>query len=149
MLSAPARRGDDPGGELSTNESWSLAREFAGADLRMVDCYRTVYGNGDEPAPKAVGTATIARRIALAHHIEDLIERGELRDYAEATDRLGLTRARLTQICDLALLAPDIQAAVLLGHVEPRDRHLREVGRHPLWTDQRRVFHQLFPNAPK
>ena len=107
--------------------------------------------NGDEPAPvpKAVGTATIARRIALAHHIENLIERGELRDYAEAAERLGLTRARLTQICDLALLAPDIQAAVLLGHVEPRDRHLREVGRHPLWTDQRRVFHQLFPNAPK
>ncbi len=102
--------------------------------------------NGDEcePVPKGVGTATIARRIALAHHIEDLIEGGDLRDYAEAADRLDLTRARVTQICNLALLAPDIQAAVLLGHVEPRDRHLREVGRHPLWTDQRRVFHQLF-----
>ena len=107
--------------------------------------------NGDEPepVPKAVGTATIARRIALAHHIENLIERGELRDYADAAQRLGLTRARITQVCDLALLDPHIQAAVLLGHVEPRDRHLREVGRHPLWTDQRRVFHQLFPNAPK
>ncbi len=107
--------------------------------------------NGDEPAPapKAVGTATIARRVALAHHIEDLIERGELRDYAEAAQRLGLSRARVTQICDLALLAPDIQAAVLLGHVEPRDRHLREVGRHALWRDQRRVFNELFPNAPK
>jgi len=64
-------------------------------------------------------------------------------------ERLGLTRARVTQICDLALLAPDIQATVLLGHVEPRDRHLREVGKHPLWTDQRRVFHQLFPNVSK
>ena len=107
--------------------------------------------NGDEPEPmpKVVGRATIARRIALAHHIEDLIERGELRDYAEAAERLGLTRARVTQVCDLALLAPDIQAAVLLGHVEARDRHLREVGRHPLWVDQRRVFHRLFPNAPK
>ncbi len=107
--------------------------------------------NGDEPEPvlKAVGTATIARRIALAHHIEASIERGELRDYAEAAERLGLTRARVTQICDLALLAPHIQAAVLLGHVEPRDRHLREVGRHTLWSDQRRVFHRLFPNAPR
>ena len=103
--------------------------------------------SGDEPTPKPIGTATIARRIALAHHVEDLIERGELRDYAEAAERLGLTRARVSQICDLALLAPDIQAAVLLGHVEPRDRHLREVGRHPIWTDQRRLFHQQFPNV--
>ena len=107
--------------------------------------------NGDEsaPAPKAVGTATIARRIAIAHHVEDLIERGELRDYAEVAECLGITRARVTQICDLALLDPRIQAAVLLGHVEPRDRHLREVGRHLLWTDQMDVFRRLFPNAPK
>ncbi len=118
--------------------------------IKVKVSFRTC-GNDDEPAmaPNAVGTATIARRIALAHHIEDLIDRSELRDYAEAAERLGLTRARVSQVCDLALLAPDIQAAVLLGHVEPRDRHLREVGRHPLWTDQKRVFHQLFPNAPK
>ncbi len=116
--------------------------------LKVKVRFRTC-GRGDEPepVPKVVGTATIARRIALAHHIEDLIERGELRDYAEAAERLGLTRARVTQICDLALLAPDIQAAVLLGHVEPRDRHLREVGRHPLWSDQRRVFDHLFPST--
>ena len=118
--------------------------------LRVKVRFRTC-GSGDEPAPesKVVRTATIARRIAMAHHIEVLIERGELRGYAEAAERLGLTRARLTQICDLTLLAPDIQAAVLLGDVEPRDRHLREVGRHPLWTDQRAVFHQLFPDAHK
>ena len=61
--------------------------------------FRTCRG-GDEPAPvpKAVGQTSIARRIALAHHIEGLIERGELRDYAEAAKRLDLTRARLTQI---------------------------------------------------
>ena len=112
--------------------------------VRFRTCRR---GDAPEPRPKVAGTTSIARRIALAHHIEDLIERGELRDYADAADRLGLTRARLTQICDLALLAPDVQAAVLLGHVEPRDRHLREVGRHALWTDQRRVFHQLFDAA--
>lgn len=99
------------------------------------------------PAPKPACPTPISRRIALAHHIEALIEAGELSDYADAAKRLGLSRARLTQVADLALLAPDIQAAVLLGHVEPRDRHLREVGRHPLWTDQRRAFLALFPHV--
>ena len=100
-----------------------------------------------QPAPTCTGPTAIARRLALAHHIEALIERGELRDYADAARRFGLSRARITQVCDLALLAPDIQAAVLLGHVEPRDRHLRTVGRHPLWTDQRRAFLKLFPHV--
>ncbi len=99
------------------------------------------------PAPKPVGPTPIARRIALAHHIETLIDAGELSDYADAARRLGLSRARVTQVCDLALLAPDIQAAVLSGRCEPRDRHLREVGRHPLWTDQRRAFLALFPHV--
>lgn len=99
------------------------------------------------PAPKPTGPTPIARRIALAHHIEALIDAGDIEDYADAAKRLGLSRARLTQVADLGLLAPDIQEAVLLGHVEPRDRHLREVGRHPLWTDQRRAFLALFPHV--
>ena len=101
------------------------------------------------PAPKAVGPTAIARRIALAHHIEHLIERGELRDLSDAARRLGVSAARMTQVSDLALLAPDVQAAVLLGKCEPRDRHLRAVGRHALWVDQRRAFSSLFPNVLK
>jgi ParB-like chromosome segregation protein Spo0J len=99
------------------------------------------------PAPKPIGQTPIARRIALAHHIEALIDAGEIEDYADAARRLGLSRARITQVADLALLAPDIQEAVLQGRCEPRDRHLREVGRHPLWTDQRRAFLAMFPHV--
>jgi hypothetical protein len=99
------------------------------------------------PSPKPAGPTAIARRIALAHHIADLIDRGELDGLAEAARRLGVSRARVTQIADLALLDPSVQAAVLLGECEPRDRHLREVGRHPLWTDQRRAFLSLFPHV--
>jgi hypothetical protein len=99
------------------------------------------------PSPKPVGPTAIARRIALAHHTEALIAAGKLERYADAAERLGLSRARMTQISDLALLDPAIQAAVLLGKCEPRDRHLRAVGRHPLWTDQRRTFSSLFPRV--
>ena len=116
--------------------------------LQLKVAFRTCR-RADEPvaAPERTRPTAIARRLALAHYVDDAIERGELRSYAEAADRLGVTRARLTQIADLALLAPDIQAAVLLGDVEPRDRHLRAVGRHPCWTDQRRAFLELFPHV--
>jgi hypothetical protein len=99
------------------------------------------------PSPRPSGPTAIARRIALAHHIDALIERGALRDLTHAAQRLGISTARATQIADLALLAPDIQAAVLLGKCEPRDRHLRAIGRHMLWTDQRSAFRVLFPEA--
>ncbi len=46
----PARRGDGPGAKLSGNEASPLAREFAGAYRRMVDCLRTVYGKDSETA---------------------------------------------------------------------------------------------------
>jgi hypothetical protein len=99
------------------------------------------------PAPKPSGPSSMARRIALAHYVDALIERGELRDLTEAAERLGITTARITQVADLALLAPDIQHAVLTGQCEPRDRHLHAVGRHVLWDDQRRAFLSLFPHV--
>lgn len=114
---------------------------------------RVAFRTARQPESTAPAVATpkppspIARRIALAHHVEALIARGELRDLAHAADRFGITRARMTQVADLALLAPDIQAAVLLGQCEPRDRHLRAVGRHPCWADQRRAFRVLFPSV--
>jgi hypothetical protein len=119
------------------------------ATIRLKVAFRTCRRRQPErrPAPRPVGPTAIARRVALAHHIESLIAAGDLCGYADAARRLGLTRARLTQVCDLTLLAPDIQAVVLLGLVEPRDRHLREVGRHLLWNDQRQAFHHLFPNV--
>jgi hypothetical protein len=56
----------------------------------------------------------ITRLMALAIKFEDMIARGEVRDYAEIA-RLGfVTRARLTQIMNLLLLAPEIQEAILM-----------------------------------
>ena len=121
---------------------------MTGPSITLKVSFRTCKRRGEpESAHKRTGPTPIARRVALAHHIETLIDRGELADFAEAARRFGLTRARITQVSDLALLCPTIQTAILLGQVEPRDRHLREVGRHPLWKDQRRVFAELFPDV--
>src|SRR5580698_6712442 len=55
----------------------------------------------------------ITRLMALAIKFQDMVDRGEVRDYADLA-RLGyVTRARITQIMNLLNLAPDIQEEIL------------------------------------
>jgi len=57
--------------------------------------------------------------LALAHKIQAAIDRGVVRDRADVANRLGLSRARVTQLMDLTLLAPDVQEQILFA--EPVD----------------------------
>lgn len=59
--------------------------------------------------------STKARRLALAYFIERAIDAGLIQDYADAARRLGLTRARLTQIVDLTVMTVADQEAMLNG----------------------------------
>ncbi|GIW56744.1 MAG: hypothetical protein KatS3mg082_3148 [Nitrospiraceae bacterium] len=62
-----------------------------------------------------------------------------MKDYADLA-RLGfVTRARVTQIMNLCLLAPDIQEEILLGFAgECRgEAVLRRILRFTFWPDQR------------
>jgi len=55
----------------------------------------------------------ISRLMALAIKFQEMVDRGEVRDYADLA-RLGyVTRARITQIMNLLNLAPDIQEELL------------------------------------
>lgn len=87
----------------------------------------------------------IARLMALAIKFQDMVDRGEVRDYADLA-RLGMvTRARLTQIMNLTLLAPEIQEYLLsldLVHTEGRsvhERHYRKIAAVPEWHFQRQM----------
>jgi len=89
--------------------------------------------------------ARVALMLALAHKIEDAIARGQVRDQADVARRLGLTRARLTQLLDLLLLAPDLQEQMLfleaVDGVEPvSERALRAVACVGRWAEQRTAF---------
>ncbi len=71
-----------------------------------------------------------------------MIRSGEIRDWAEAARLVGVTRARMTQVANLLLLAPKIQEGILnLSHVtrgeDPvTERSLREVAAHTDWQSQ-------------
>ena len=90
------------------------------------------------PAPKPVSRA--ARQLALAHHIEQQVEGGTLADYAAAARSLGLTRARLTQVMNLLLLAPEVQNGILLGHLKGGERSLRRLSPITEWERQVKAF---------
>ncbi len=71
-----------------------------------------------------------------------MIRSGEIRDWAEAARLVGVTRARMTQVANLLLLAPKIQEGILnLSHVtrgeDPvTERSVREVATHADWQNQ-------------
>jgi hypothetical protein len=87
--------------------------------------------------------AKAAQLLALAHHLREAIESGRLPDGASVARTLGFTRARISQILDLTLLAPDIQEAVLgleaVDGAEPNvnERVLRGVVHAAVWREQR------------
>ena len=55
--------------------------------------------------PRAKPATRAARMLALAYHVEDLVERGVLASYAEAAAKLGVSRARLAQVVRLVNLS--------------------------------------------
>ena len=88
----------------------------------------------------------VVRRLALAHCIDGMIQAGELKDLADAARAIGLTRARMTQIMNLLLLAPEIQEAILdlppvtNGRDPISERRLRRIVAEPDWTKQRALW---------
>jgi hypothetical protein len=55
-----------------------------------------------------------------------------------------VTRARVTQIMNLLLLAPDIQELILFGAQSNRgERSLRAVSAEVSWSDQRKALLHL------
>ncbi len=87
--------------------------------------------------------------MALAIQFQDMIQRGEARDYADLA-RLGcLTRERMSQIMELVWLAPDIQQEIL--HIAPHvggrypisECGVRHIASLLAWDDQRAEWNKL------
>jgi hypothetical protein len=87
--------------------------------------------------------------MALAVQFQDMIQRGDVRDYADLA-RLGcLTRERMSQIMELIWLAPDIQREILEFPPRSATRFpisevaVRRIVVHLDWMKQRELWRKL------
>jgi len=93
----------------------------------------------------------VTQVMALAVQFQDMIQRGEARDYADLA-RLGcVTRERMSQIMKLVWLAPDIQKEILeFSPTRVRfpisEVALRRIAGHLSWNDQRDAWRHLRNN---
>lgn len=91
----------------------------------------------------------ITRYMALAIYYEDLIRQGHVQDYAEIATLGHVTRARVTQIMNLRLLAPDLQERLLflIRIVGGRDvlclRSLQPIALESDWRKQRECWNKV------
>jgi len=77
---------------------------------------RLVKGEAPEPPTPPVEPGSVprlAKLMALAVRFEDKLRDGQVRDMAQLARYGRVSRARLTQIMNLRLLAPDIQEQIL------------------------------------
>jgi hypothetical protein len=91
----------------------------------------------------------ITRVLSLAIHFDEMIRRGDAKDYADIARLSCLCRERVSQIARLNYLAPDIQVELLYLPATPTGRYavsetaMRKIANLLSWTDQRREWAAL------
>ncbi len=123
--------------------------------FRLHPTGRAADGGAQSDAPRSTPgrLPRVTQVMALAIQLQDLIQRGDARDYADLA-RLGcLTRERMSQIMELVWLAPDIQQEIL--EFPPRsatrfpvsELAARRVAACLDWVEQRDLWCKLKQNS--
>ena len=127
---------------VSVDFQFSVQQRGRGAKKRIVEGA----GVPRESKPALERIPRISRYMALAIHFEDLIRQGVVTDYADLA-RLGhVTRARVTQIMNLRLLAPEIQEELLFFDSGAKRvqtiqlKWLQRLATDSDWDEQRRLW---------
>jgi hypothetical protein len=134
---------------MNKNEATASADIGDGVRIFAGKLHRTQRGHGkaflegppSRPPEPVRRPARVAIMLALAHKIQSAIDRDVIRDRAEAAMRLGLSRARISQLLNLMLLPPRIQEQILFAEsidgIEPlSERALRAAVRTGSWREQ-------------
>jgi hypothetical protein len=94
-------------------------------------------------------TPRISRLMALAIKFNLMVKNGEIKDYADIAKLGHVTRARLSQLMNLTLLAPEIQEEILFfpevstGRDKITEHHLRPICAELNWSKQRKLWFDL------
>jgi len=105
----------------------------------------------DKPSLPPGRVPRVARLMALALRLEELVRTGQVRNYTELASLGHVTRARICQIMNLLQLSPDIQEALLFLPPTLRGRDaiiladLMPIAAAFDWRKQRRLWRQLLP----
>jgi hypothetical protein len=104
---------------------------------------------GSEQKPQPQGRLQrITKMMALAIRLDHLIKSGQVTDQAELARVGHVSRARLTQIMDLNLLAPEIQEEILFLRASPAsqvaflERELRSIAKLVCWNKQKQIWRE-------
>ena len=114
---------------------------FLLARRKLRDCIPEQIRNPDFSIPR------IARLMALAIRLEELVRDESVQNYAELAHLGRVTRARMTQIMKLLQLAPDLREQLLfLPEVQGlNERNLRAIVQQLNWSEQRLMFQKFMP----
>ena len=92
----------------------------------------------------------ISRLLALALKMEQMIQEGTVNRYSDLAHLGQVSTARITQIMNLLLLAPDIQEQLLSSEISSvglGESAVRKLSSITLWSDQRTRWRQLLVTA--
>lgn len=89
--------------------------------------------------PHRPKTSAAARRLALAHVVERLVESGAVPDYAAAGRALGVGEPRMCAIMAMLVLSPAIQDGILAGRLRLTKCQWRDLIRTSDWQAQLKV----------
>jgi hypothetical protein len=104
---------------------------------------------GPKPERPTGRIARLSRILALAHHFQNLLDTGVVRTQMDLAEFTKLTTARITQIMNLLVLAPDIQEEILFmpavtkGPAPVTERDLRPLLKTLVWSEQRAKWAEL------
>jgi len=109
-----------------------------------------VLEEGPRKKPLVLGRVPrVSRLMALAIHMDGLVRQGEVKDFADLARLAMVTRARMTQIMSLLLLAPEIQEEILFlplthgGRDALSEKRIRPLATVPVWRKQRELWWEL------